>query len=117
MSLATETLDRIRRQENFHSSYTTPATSEYGIMQVDEDGIFEALTQDDKLNYSDCSGAYPVLNIWKKHWMFVPELDQWILVGHANTFRSENSWYPEFVRIEDGYLLDVENAQLYKFVE
>lgn len=110
MSLATKTLDRIRRQENFHSSYTTPATSKYGIMQVDEDGIFEALTQDDKFNYSDRSGAYPVLNIWKKHWMYLAELDQWVLIGVLNTFRSEHSWYPDFVRIEGGYLLDVEHA-------
>ena len=117
MSLATETLDRIRRQENFKSSYTEPATSKYAIMYVYEDMLFNDLTHEQKLEYSDHSGKYPVLNIWKKHWMFVPELDQWILVGHANTFRSENSWYPEFVRIEDGYLLDVENAQLYKVVE
>jgi hypothetical protein len=117
MSLATETLDRIRQQEEFTSSYTTSAISEYGIMNVHEDELFNDLTHEQKLDYSDRSGAYPVLNIWKKHWMYLPELDQWVLVGHANTFHSEQSWYPDFVRIEGGYLLDVENAQLYQTVE
>lgn len=116
MSLATETLDRIRRQEKFESIYTTPATSEYGIMQVEECALFNDLSHDEKLRYSDRAGKYPTLNIWKNHWMYVLELDRWVLVGQANTFRSENSWYPEFVRLDDGYLLDVENAQLYATV-
>lgn len=113
MSLATETLDRIRDREliaYIKSPYITLPSS------VDDDGIFEALTHDEKLHYSDRSGLRPVLNIWTKSWMYVADIDTWALVAISNLANDNLSWYPDFVRLDDGYLLDVENAQLYKTV-
>jgi hypothetical protein len=116
MSLATETLDRIRRQESFESVYTTPATYEWGIMTVHEDALFRDLTHKERLTYADTTGKYHTLSIWKQTWMFVTELKTWVVVGKADTFNLDRSWYPDFVRLDGGYLLDVEYGQLYKVV-
>ena len=78
--------------------------------------ILSELTQEERLEFSDLSGKYPTLNIWATTWMYVTELDKWVEVGRYNAFNDSLSWYPDFVTIDDGYLLDVENAQLYKAV-
>lgn len=117
MSLATETLDRIRNQEVFDSRYTKMPISEFDIMDVDDEALFKDLTHRERLQYSDTSGKYPVLNIWKDTFIYVTKLKIWVQVTRVNTYNSNCSWKPTYVKVDDHHLLDVKNKQLYKIVE
>jgi hypothetical protein len=115
MSLATETLDRICNGEiNFASIYTVAVTNpEVGsqpYMSVLTNKLFDDLTQWQRIAYSDTSDKYPILNIWNQTWMFVTELELWVIVGDRSSFL----WSQ--VKPKEGYILDIKNAQLYKAV-
>jgi hypothetical protein len=98
---------------NFTSEYTN---FENDIFKVDEDKLFNDLSQEEKISFSFKEDKYYCLNIWEKTWMYIEELDQWVLISQYNTWRAEHSWNPYYVSINNDYILDVANEQLYKKV-
>jgi hypothetical protein len=114
MSHATEVLERINRGEEFNSEYTAVSDIDLSIMQVDEDALFAALTQEEKMKFSFPIGNYFILNIWRCHWMYVTELSQWVLVYKTNNLNADFNWNPEFIRLDDQHILDTVDAKLYK---
>lgn len=115
MTLAAQVLTRIRNNEVFDSDYTKIPTHEFGIMNVDDSRLFEDLSQEERLKFSD-NGNYPMLNIFANIYLFVTDLNLWVLVHRHNTWNACDSYNHKFLTLErddKNYLLDVEQKKLY----
>lgn len=101
---------------NFDSPYTKSTNPDnYTIMKVDEDRIMNDLSQEEKLLLSEVVNKIPILNIWTRTYVYI--LDKWFLVSEHNTFNSNFSYNPNYIRLDSDYLFDVEAMELFKLVE
>ena len=117
-SEAFEILTRIRNGESFDSKFTKKPTHDYGIMSVDEDALFDVLTQEEKAHFSeeDSQTGNLTLNIWCNIYVFVVKLSAWVLVHKQNTWNAQHSYSPDFVRFkheEVDYILDTGDLTLF----
>lgn len=123
-SVAHQVLRKIKNTNspNFTSRYTTAAKrGSIGIMTVDETGLFEDMTHEEKLDlaFIDEYTNRPFLNIWLLSWVYVEETDDWILIGRTNAWNAELSYQPLFVKYgneEDSYVLDTTTGELFGLV-
>lgn len=109
MSYATDVLDRIRAGDtSYDSSYTVVCNDKFFVF---DDELFEDLTHEERLKYSNKSGKYPIFTIWNYTWIYLTEINEWVLIADR-----EEPWTPDFVRFKEDYIIDVEQCQLYKKV-
>ena len=91
MSQATNVLDRIIAQEDFDSEYTNKSTSEYSIMGVKAEKLFDDLSDEEKFRYSDFDqNGYNLLNIWNVTWVYIPLFQDWFMIV-------DDCYKPEFL--------------------
>ena len=71
----------------------------------EEEKLFDDLSQEQRLElaqYQSDEDKRPTLNLYSKVWVYLEEIDKWVLVHSSNDFRSEFSYKPEYVLIEKG---------------
>jgi hypothetical protein len=90
-------------------------TSANGISLEEENELFDKLTHQDKIELSQ-TFERPQLNIWRCTWVYVEEVDQWILIHQTNTFGSRDTWSPDYVSFDD-YVLRRLDMALFQKVE
>lgn len=122
MTQAAEILQRIVNRENFDSEYTVAADpNAYSIMRVDALKIFNELTPEEKIKFSDQGDSgWRFLNIWERVWYFVPLFSKWVCVSTDNIYNQNLSWNPDFVMYtfkDEEYVIDVENLKIFKEIK
>jgi hypothetical protein len=117
MTAAANALTRIRKLEVFESEYTTIPKSEYGIMSVDDEKLFDDLTHQEKLSFAKCENTRHVLNIFTHVWVWVEEVGKWVLIHKDDPYNHYRSYTPDIVYIDGGYLLHCESLTLLKEVD
>lgn len=88
MTEAFEIVKRIKNQEVFDSAYTKKPANENSIMSVKEEQLFEAMSQEEKLELSDDPEGRPVLNIWYCQWVYIPIWNEWLKINSKNVRQS-----------------------------
>ena len=114
MTKAFEIAGRIRNGEtNFlEVGYTTPADNS-NIMRVDDQKIFDEMTQEEKLSLSVIELKRPILNIWTKTWVYIQELNIWQLIAVLNTYSASFSRIPDFLFVNEKCIFHVETEDLF----
>ena len=117
MTKAFEIAGRIRNGEtNFlEVGYTTLTTlaDNSNIMRVDDQKIFDEMTQEEKLSLSIIELKRPILNIWTKTWVYIQELNIWQLIAVLNTYSASFSWIPDFLFVNENTIFHVETEDLF----
>lgn len=109
---AVEVLQKLQNEEfDFESEYTSLSKTRF---DVHDDKVFEDLSQEDKLKYSNIAKMRPILNIFKNTWMYIEEFNMWLLIGYYNTWNSHLSYLPDFVFVNENTILHIESEKLFE---
>jgi hypothetical protein len=86
-----------------------------GVSLEEENELFNKLTHQERIELSQIFER-PQLSIWRCIWVYVEEVDQWILIHQDYTFDSRSTWRPEYVSFDD-YVLRTLDRALFQRVE
>jgi len=111
---ASEVLEKLNnREKEFTSEYTEVSEGHFSYFKVFDEKLFKALSEEEKLKFSVRENKYPRLYLYSSVYLKVEELNVWVLIHKTNIFDSRFSYTPNFLILDEHYLLEVATETLY----
>jgi len=111
---ASEVLEKLNnREREFTSEYTEVSEGHFSYFKVFDEKLFNALSEEEKLKFSNRENKYPRLYLYSSVYLKVEDLNVWVLIHKSNIFDSRFSYTPSFLHLDEHYLLKVETETLY----